>query len=291
MDFEDLKDRLNNRAGFMLPISGKKMILVDAAVEEVGKFMRDLSIDDLHRIEFEKWQKLMFPDIIKLKFKNDFGIMDSTAQTLKHKARVAQLLHGAIKELLDRADNHDNSKLEDPEKSLFDKYTPKLKGSIYGSAEYKKNLDGLGHALEHHYKYNSHHPEHYPDGISGFDLFDLMEMLFDWQAAVERHEDGDIFKSLDINRERFGISDQLFQILYNTVANGTKFISPQSLIANGWGFGEHSEQGDIYRKGDYEIGRTNLSTGKYWLRDTRATGSEQVIATGITTWDEVKKYL
>lgn len=40
---------------------------------------------------------------------------------------------------------------------------------------------------------------------------------YDWKAATERHADGDILKSLEINRVRFGISDQLAQILQNTV--------------------------------------------------------------------------
>jgi len=32
-----------------------------------------------------------------------------------------------------------------------------------------------------------------------------------------RHNDGDIMKSIEINKERFGLSDQLAQILRNSV--------------------------------------------------------------------------
>ena len=71
-------------------------------------------------------------------------------------------------------------------------------------------------ALDHHYANNSHHPEHYENGVNGFDLFDLVEMLFDWKAATERHADGDIRKSIGINKERFGISEQLCYIFRNT---------------------------------------------------------------------------
>ena len=46
---------------------------------------------------------------------------------------------------------------------------------------------------------------------------DVVEMLCDWMVAVKRHEDGDIYKSIEINKERFGLSDQLVQILKNTV--------------------------------------------------------------------------
>jgi hypothetical protein len=47
-------------------------------------------------------------------------------------------------------------------------------------------------------------------------LLDLLEMLCDWKAASERHADGDIARSLRINRERFGIDGQLAAILENT---------------------------------------------------------------------------
>ena len=48
-------------------------------------------------------------------------------------------------------------------------------------------------------------------------LIDLVEMLADWKAASLRHADGDIIKSLEINKKRFGISDQLAEMFENTV--------------------------------------------------------------------------
>lgn len=141
---------------------------------------------------------------------------DSKADTLLHIKRVAQLLTEASSELIRRANVHDASKLESPEKELFDEFTPKLKDCSYGSDEYKEFLNGLKVALDHHYPNNSHHPEHYKNGVNGFDLFDLIEMAMDWCAAVERHNDGDIFKSLEINTERFQLSNQIVCILRNT---------------------------------------------------------------------------
>ena len=141
---------------------------------------------------------------------------DSRADTLAHIKRVSQLLTEASCELIKRANVHDDSKLKSPEKEFFDEYTPKLAGSTYGSEEYKKNMAGLKGGLDHHYANNSHHPEHYPNGVNGFDLFDLMEMFFDWKAATERHNDGNIFKSIEINKARFNLSDQMVDILINT---------------------------------------------------------------------------
>ena len=93
------------------------------------------------------------------------------------------------------------------------------KDTFYGSDEYKEFLAGMKPALDHHYAENRHHPEHFENGIDGMDLFDLVEMLFDWKEATERHNNGDILKSLDINEKRFNISPQLKQILANTVTN------------------------------------------------------------------------
>lgn len=142
---------------------------------------------------------------------------DSSKDTLLHIKRVSELLIEIVNDLLRRASVHDASKLESPEKELFDKYTPLLKATTYGSSEYDKYLSELKVALDHHYKNNSHHPEYHIQGIYGMNLIDLIEMLVDWKAASERHADGDIKKSLDINTGRFHISHELFCILENTI--------------------------------------------------------------------------
>ncbi|WP_157253149.1 DUF5662 family protein [Nonomuraea typhae] len=142
---------------------------------------------------------------------------DSTADTLKHSLRVGALMGEAIKELVDRSVRHDLSKTEPPELEIFNEFTPRLKSSTYGSDEYKGFLEAMGPALQHHYQANRHHPERFGErGINGMTLVDLIEMLADWKAATERHDDGDLAKSLQLQKERFGISDQLAEILRNT---------------------------------------------------------------------------
>ena len=141
---------------------------------------------------------------------------DSTEDTQKHRARVRELICNCMMNLFERSAVHDASKLETPEKEIFDEMTPKLKASTYGSEEYKKMLAGMKPALDHHYTANSHHPEHYPCGVESMTLLDILEMLCDWKAAGERHANGSIERSLTVNRERFKISDQLFHVLENT---------------------------------------------------------------------------
>lgn len=141
---------------------------------------------------------------------------DSTAETLKHIRKVQANLNVFVRALTERGEVHDESKLGPEEKPYFDKYTQRLKGLTYGSKEYKDNLKQLKPAIEHHNKNNSHHPEHYVNGIKGFDLLDLVEMFCDWKAATERHEDGCLMRSIEHNKERFDISDQLSAIPINT---------------------------------------------------------------------------
>ena len=141
---------------------------------------------------------------------------DSAKETLYHIRRVTELVHKVCKELLNRADKHDKTKLRYPEKAVFDKFTPNLKKTTDGSEEYDNDTDEMSPALKDHYAANSHHPEHYENGIDGMDLIDIVEMFCDWKAASERHEDGDLHQSIEHNKGRFGMSDQLVSIFKNT---------------------------------------------------------------------------
>ena len=142
---------------------------------------------------------------------------DCTVDTMKHIKRVAELLSFAACELIRRGNFHDSSKLEPEEKLIFDEFTPKLKDCTYGSDVYVQYLKEMKPALEHHYANNRHHPEYHKYGVGGMNLFDIIEMFFDWKAASERHDNGDIMKSISINKERFGLSEQLVRIFENTV--------------------------------------------------------------------------
>jgi len=141
---------------------------------------------------------------------------DSTADTLTHIRNVQSKLNAVARELIIRGEKHDASKLLPPEKEIFDEYTPKLKNSTYGSDEYKGFLKDMGEALTHHCENNSHHSEHFTNDINGMTLIDVIEMFCDWKCASERHADGDILKSIEINCKRFNIDQQLRQIILNT---------------------------------------------------------------------------
>lgn len=145
---------------------------------------------------------------------------DSWKDTLDHIQNVRLKLNAVIQDLLHRAAVHDASKLEAPEKELYDKHTPSLRTLEYNSEEYKEVLKKMAFGIDHHYSVSRHHPEFFVDRINGMNLVDLLEMIVDWKAAGERHtlKPIDIFRSIDINAERFHIEPQLVLILKNTAS-------------------------------------------------------------------------
>lgn len=131
-------------------------------------------------------------------------------------AEAAQNIEEFAEELEARANMHDRTKLSDPEKAGFMAHGVALKGLEYGSDEYKAQLARLKPILDHHYKANTHHPEHHKDGLAGMTLVDLIEMFADWQASGERHATGNIGKSIDVNERRFGMSPEMAKVFRNT---------------------------------------------------------------------------
>lgn len=137
--------------------------------------------------------------------------------TASHIRRVGEYLAKVVADLTLRAVNHDASKFSEDEWPTFAAITASLKGLKYGSEEYKTQLAKSGKGIKLHQERNSHHPEAHYLGIDGMTLLDLIEMLCDWKAAGERHADGgNIYRSIEINRERFTIDDQLAGILTKT---------------------------------------------------------------------------
>lgn len=135
-----------------------------------------------------------------------------------HIREVNRNINLVIMELLERAEEHDESKLHSPEVEAFTEVTHQLAGLEYDSPEYRENVKKLGPALEHHYAKNRHHVPHWRNGISDMNLIDIIEMFCDWKAATKRHNTGNLNKSIDINAEKYNINPQLVQIFRNSVS-------------------------------------------------------------------------
>lgn len=149
---------------------------------------------------------------------SELTIANTKLETLKHISDVRKLLKFIALELLERGEVHDQSKLEEPELSVFAEHMDELKGITYGSKEYEECLKSLDVAVQHHYAKNRHHPNHFPQGINDMNLLDIIELFCDWKAATLKHHDGNLLKSIEINAKRFNIDSQLTKIFQNTAA-------------------------------------------------------------------------
>ncbi len=141
---------------------------------------------------------------------------------IDHKWRVAAYLRIIANDLFRRAVVHDNSKFSPEEYDIYDEVFPELQKYAYGSPELKEAYKKLGPALKHHFEANDHHPDHFAAGINEMDLVQLLEMVCDWLAASARSQTG-IYKGLEMNKERFHIDDQLFEIIKSTI----KHLAPE----------------------------------------------------------------
>lgn len=132
-----------------------------------------------------------------------------------HVNRVQNYMVAVLANLAQRTANHDRSKFTEKEIALvlgkadLDKHE-------YMSDEERAALDNIKTAVQHHYAKNSHHPEHYHDGIDGMSLLDILEMACDWKAASESSKNGSYLNSIKQNTARFGLSIQMQYILMNT---------------------------------------------------------------------------
>lgn len=144
-------------------------------------------------------------------------VVDSAPITLRHIHAVQRLLWKVIDELGARSLAHDASKLEEPERSGWDRYSVEMAGHPYGSDEWRTGKERFRWLTEWHVAHNQHHPEHFRSGIRGMSLVDLIEMLCDWCAAGQQYPDNQgLAHSIDFNQKRFGYSDELKAILLNT---------------------------------------------------------------------------
>jgi hypothetical protein len=140
---------------------------------------------------------------------------DSRLDTWQHIHEVRGRLAQCIKALMDRQHNHDLSKLTSPEREVSDVLNVKLAGLTYGTEEYWACQAEFQAVLDQHARSHRHHPE-CSGGITGMNLIDLVEMLCDWKAAAAQRGN-DIRRSIELNQARFGYSDELKQILLNTL--------------------------------------------------------------------------
>lgn len=134
---------------------------------------------------------------------------------LGHKRLVGRYLQRVTNALFQRAVEHDYSKFSREEFPQYAAALPRFEKAEYGSEEYKACCKSIQPAIDHHLRVNRHHPEFFPNGVNDMNLIDVVEMVCDWIAASQRVPGNTL--RLDLQKERFGIDDQLFGLISRTV--------------------------------------------------------------------------
>ena len=135
------------------------------------------------------------------------GYVRTYTSTTVHKFWVGWYLSKFCARLMWRGVTHDLSKYTLTEASGFARIIHDLKTVEYGSPKYRENLRMIKPGISHHYLCNRHHPEHFDGGYQEMSALDRVEMVADWIAAGRRFKDSDPQKSMVINADRFGLSD------------------------------------------------------------------------------------
>ena len=137
--------------------------------------------------------------------------------TLGHKWWVFYYILRFSAKLVWRGVVHDNSKYRDPEVDGYGSTFHLFKKAVYGTKDYDELLKAVAPAIQEHYRRNPHHPEHFENGYTDMNLLDFLEMVLDWKAASRKFKHGSFSKSLDINKERFKMSEDVYKILKNSL--------------------------------------------------------------------------
>lgn len=159
---------------------------------------------------------------------NDNIIKDASAlktikDILKHKEKVRRRLLFLSNELRKRADEHDNSKLRNPEIEYLIEMDKEPKYP-YNSPEYFDKMKRWQKFFDHHYANNRHHPDHFKNGILDMTLTDICEYLVDIISYYDEMHIHDAVDTIEKQQNRFGLDGQLSQILINTLIEYFSYI-------------------------------------------------------------------
>lgn len=121
---------------------------------------------------------------------------------LRHHRQVSYLLRELARQLENRADLHDLSVLELDEFEGRVEIQHVARKYPYDSPEYRESIKD-NTSLQLHYSRNSHHPEHYPNGVDGMSFIDFIEMTIDWLGASRTYRNTSFEDGLKDQIRRF----------------------------------------------------------------------------------------
>ncbi len=158
--------------------------------------------------------------------------MEIDQQTLKtvegiveHKKKVGRALRQLAGELEKRAEHHDDSKLMFPELLWLVEMDRDNEKIPYGTKEYLERRDKYKEFFNHHYQFNSHHPEHHQNGVKDMDLVDLVELVVDWCSYSKGLSVNEALDLVDKQAKRFDFGEEMSDVFKNTLINYFSWLS------------------------------------------------------------------
>lgn len=149
---------------------------------------------------------------------------------IKHRKSVKAKLDFISEEIKKRGEDHDLSKLQQPELGWLIQMDKEPKYQ-YGTPEYFEKMKKWQKFFIHHYINNRHHPDHFKFGICDMTLVDLCEYMADIISYYDEMHVGDALKTVEEQKERFGFDEQLSQILKNTLLEYFSWVGDYKPIA------------------------------------------------------------
>ena len=150
----------------------------------------------------------------------------------RHISNVQKNMRKVIRPLTERAEVHDQSKLQDDEFYAVLHYQ-KLDGYHYGGDEYKAAMDEIRPFTEKgwqlHTERNRHHPEHHGDDVSTMNFLDIIEMVCDWKAANETYNtSGQTFRDAALEcKKRYNFSEGQEWLIFQLIIFLDDFKPPK----------------------------------------------------------------
>lgn len=149
---------------------------------------------------------------------------DTLVYIKRHKNRVMYWMTNFALHLLERAAAHDNSKLQEPELSMWRKMDeePRYHYSNDPESQYQKKLQRHQQVFIEHWSHNRHHPEFYNYNPTdfGLDVLDLAEFICDQMLGYKTSLGYNQAKvALQNAQDRYKFPKEVYQVIENTVRN------------------------------------------------------------------------
>ncbi|MFA5054163.1 MAG: DUF5662 family protein [Parcubacteria group bacterium] len=127
------------------------------------------------------------------------------AKVRTHQGHLGSLARKLISDISKRAENHDASRMCEPEFEEAARLAKTAAQFGIDSEEYRE-ARANSQSIRKHWQVNTHHPEHFSD-LGQMGWLDIIEMVLDWSAAVDTYGLSTFAESVERNLRAYPFSE------------------------------------------------------------------------------------